>query len=566
LVTLDLAPGEHTLVLALHQRKGAWTFRARLLDADLQPPRDAAWILPGTASEDARALAASMASVVLDRAVSPDGYRPSLLVRFRGGVPRGTRLDVHARLVRAEAASAPLFDVDAGDVALDDRAVHDLGVLLPQVAGDEVDDADWSVHVDVAGRDVELPFHPRRAVREAIEHADLALARKDDVSVRHLRDRLAGFVAKGDADVEAQLEDARELDDLAPALARGDDPWADRTGPMRRAYLAPEDGKPSEFALYVPPDFDPGKKYPLIVALHGMNGHPMEMLQWLFGHDDPMHDGGWEDRHPRRELERLEAIVVAPDGHFNAMYRDIGETDVMHVLDWATAHYPIDEARVTITGPSMGGIGTAACALHNPGRFAAAEPLCGYHSYFVRGDIGGARMRPWEHFVAEQRSNSLWAENGLFIPMYVVHGTKDLPEANSQVLIDRYDELHYAMKQEHPDLGHNVWQTTYEQLKGAHWLMWHQRPLHPRVVRFKTTSTRWANDAWVHVQELAASGHWGEVIASIDRENGVHASTRGVADLLLDRDAERIDDAAPVTLHIDGNRLVFQAGEPLEVH
>jgi predicted esterase len=422
------------------------------------------------------------------------------------------------------------------------------------------------VHVEVAGREVDLPFHPRKAVREAVARADHALARKSDETVEHLRDRLAAQVAHGDAEVDAEIDDARDLDEVAAALDEGKDPWAGRTGPRRRAYRSPADGKLSEFALYVPADFDPARKYPLIVALHGMNGHPMQMLMWLFGHDDPMHDGNWEDRHPRRELERLEAIVIAPDGHFNAMYRDLGEADVMRVTDWAEAHYPIDEARVTITGPSMGGIGTAACALHHPDRFAAAEPLCGYHSYFVRGDIGGARMRPWEHFIAEQRSNVMWAENGLYIPMFVVHGTKDLPEDNSKVLIDRYKDLGYAMKHEHPELGHNVWQTTYEELKGARWLLWHQRPLHPRVVRFKTPSTRWADDAWVHVREMGSSDQWGEVIARIDKENGIHVSTRGVADLALDRDAERIDDAAPVTVSIDQSKLVFQAGQPVELH
>jgi hypothetical protein len=160
----------------------------------------------------------------------------------------------------------------------------------------------------------------------------------------------------------------------------------------------------------------------------------------------------------------------------------------------------------------------------------------------------------------------MWAENGLYIPMFVVHGTKDLPEENSGVLIDRYKDLGYSMKHEHPDLGHNVWQTTYEELKGAHWLTWHQRPLHPRAIRFKTPSTRWADDAWVHVKEMAASDQWGEVIARIDKENGIRVSTRGVADLALDRDAERIDDAAPVTVSIDQSKLVFQAGEPIEAH
>ncbi|HEY6459856.1 MAG TPA: alpha/beta hydrolase-fold protein, partial [Polyangiaceae bacterium] len=427
LVALDLAAGDHTIVLALHQHGGAWSFRARLLDAELQPPQGASWVLPGTASEDARALAARMAVVSAHRGMTEDSYGPTITVRFPSGAPRGTKIDVHAQLSRVAAGSPPLFDVDAGEVAPGERSVGDVAIALPRVGPQEVEDDDWNLTVDVAGRDVELPFHPRRAVREAVEHADRALAKKDDVSVRYLRDRLAAFVEKGDADLEAQADDARELDELAAPLAEGQDPWAGRTGPMRRAYLSPADGKPSEFALYVPPDLDSGKKYPLVVALHGMNGHPMEMLMWLFGHDDPMRGGGWEDRHPRHDLEHLGAIVVAPGGNFNSMYRDIGETDVMNVVDWAMDHYPIDEARVTITGPSMGGIGTAACALHFPGRFAAAEPLCGYHSYFVRGDIGGARMRPWEHFIAEQRSNALWAENGLYIPMYVVHGTKDLP-------------------------------------------------------------------------------------------------------------------------------------------
>ena len=550
LVTLDLTPGDHTLVLALHNHKDAWSFRARLLDAQLQPPQGAAWILPGTTPDDARALASHMSSVSLDRGMVAEGYRPSLTVRFPEGAPRGVKLDVHARLVRAS-GGAPLVDVDVGELGPDDRAVHEMAAVLPRVAGDEVEDDDWTVHVEVAGRPLDLPFHPRKAVREAVARANRALAKKDDESVEHLRDRLAAHVAKGDGDVEAELDDARELDEVAAQLDEGKDPWAGRTGPMRRAYRSPADGKLSEFALYVPPDFDPAKKYPLIVALHGMNGRPMQMLMWLFGHDEPMHDGNWEDRHPRRELERLEAIVVAPDGHFNTMYRDLGEADVMRVTDWAVAHFPVDPARVTITGPSMGGIGTAACALHHPDRFAAAEPLCGYHSYFVRGDIGGARMRPWERFIAEQRSNAVWAENGLYIPMFIVHGTKDLPEENSGVLIDRYKELGYSMKQEHPELGHNVWQMTYEDLKGAHWLMWHQRPLHPRVLRFKTPSTRWADDAWVHVREMASSDQWGEVIARIDRENGIHVSTRGVVDLALDRDAERIDDAAPVTVSVD---------------
>jgi predicted esterase len=584
LVPLDLSPGDHVVVFALHRRGLPRTLRVRWLDAGLQPPSGADWVLPGTNGDDARALAARMSAVTLDRGMVDGGYRATLTVRFLGGVPRGIPVGVHARLIRSvpyDGAPPPLYDVDAGQIAVDDRSARDLVVRLPPVMGDEVEDDDWTVHIEVAGRPIDCPFHPRRAVRSAAARAETAIhdAQADGLavtlsagaldSVEHVRARLIEFVGRGDADLSAELDEARELDGLSASLEAQQDPYVGRTwrkGAMRRAYRSPADDHLSEFAVYVPPDFDSGRTYPLIVALHGMNGRPLEMIMWLFGFDDPDHDGNWEDRHPRHDLPPLEAIVVAPDGHFNTMYRDIGEEDVMRVVDWAMKTYPIDKTRVTITGPSMGGIGTAACALHHPDRFAAAEPLCGYHSYFVRSDIGARAMRPWERFIAEERSNVFWAENGMYLPLYIVHGTKDLPEENSGVLIDRYTELNYDVTHEHPELGHNVWQPTYEDLKGARWLLSHRRPAHPRAIRFKTPSTRWADDAWVHVRELATSDAWGEVNARIDANNAIAASTRGVTGLALDRDSARIDDAAPVAVAIDGRKLVFQAGEPIELH
>lgn len=578
LVPIDLAAGDHPVLLALHRYGLARSFRVRVLDDQLQPPSGSWWALPGTSEADARTLAARMSAIGLDRGMGATGYQATLTVRYPGGAPRGVPLDVRARLVKAaDTASTPLFDVDAGDVPVDDRSVREVAVRLPRVTGDEVEDADWTVHVEAAGRPLDLPFHPRRAVRAAAARVERAIHDAESLplsqgaldSVTHLRERLVDFVAKGDGDLTAQDDDARELNAISESLEAQRDPYAGptwRKGAMRRAYRSPVDGQFSEFAVYVPPDFDPGRTYPLIVALHGMNGRPLEMIMWLFGFDDPNRDGNWEDRHPRRDLPPLEAIVVAPDGHFNTMYRDMGEDDVMRVIDWAMATYPIDASRVTITGPSMGGIGSAACALHYPARFAAAEPLCGYHSLFVRSDIGGRTLRPWEKFIAEQRSNVFWAENGMYLPLYIVHGTKDLPEENSGVLIDRYGELNYDVTHEHPELGHNVWQSTYEDLKGAKWLLTHRRPMHPRALRFKTPSTRWPDDAWLHVRELASSDAWGEVIARIDPKNTIAASTHGIRALALDRDTERIDDATPVTVGIDGRKITFQAGEPIELH
>lgn len=594
LIPFDLGAGDHAIVFALHRYARAWGLHARLLDPELAPPPPGSWQLPGTRVEDARGLVAVMARLSLDRGMAATAYHPVLHVLFPDGFPSGVPVSAHAELVRptVDQVTDPLFAVTLSDVRFKLPGPLDSVQPLPEVSADAVEDGDWTVRVDAGGHKVDFPFHPRAAVRAAVSRAERAidaakgapwLAAASLDSVEYLGDRLERFVVRGDGDLSAQLADARELDDLSAALEQGRDPYVQahpddpsqlppavthawRTGAMRRAYRSPIDDHFSEFAVYVPPDFNPKRRYPLIVALHGMNGYPMQMLMWLFGHDDPEHDQPWEDRHPLHDLEPLEAIVVAPDGHFNAMYRELGEDDVMRVVDWALATYPIDPARVTITGPSMGGIGSALCALRHPDRFAAAEPLCGYHSLFVRGDIGGRTLHPWERFIAEKRSNVFWAENGQYLPLYIVHGTKDLPEENSGVLIDRYTELKYEVEHEHPELGHNVWQTTYEDLKGAKWLLGHRRPLHPWSIRFKTPSTRWGDDAWVHVRELASSGTWGQVFARVDDHNTMYLTTHAIAALDLDRDSARIDDAAPVTVKVDGETLTFQAGEPIVLH
>ena len=589
IVPLELAKGDHSLVLALHQHDAAWMLHVRLLDAHtLAPPSGAYLALPGTTAEDARALAAKMSWVSVDRGLSPDGYHPRLSVRFPEGVPRAIPLPVRARLVRGVPATgrsawdpnlAALFDVDAGKVPTSNGGVGDLVVTLPNVGdgGAPVDDADWTYEVRVADRTVSARFTPRRAIRAAAARAATALAGVDRnaawlapgslESVRHEFDRVVAFVSRADGDLEAQLDEAKELDELSRALEAKNDPYRYRTGPMRRAYRSPIDEELAEFGLYVPPSYRPQgeKRYPLVVGLHGLNGRPMAMIRYLFGFDDPKKENEWEDRH-LGALPPLDAFVVTPHMHGNTMGRDMGEDDVMRVIDWAMKRYPIDPDRISITGMSMGGIASAAVALRHPDRFAAAEPLCGYHSYFVRRDIAGRPMRPWEQILAEERSNVSWAYNGEHLPLYVVHGTLDLPEANSGVLIRRYDELGYSVEHEHPTLGHNVWQTTYEGLKGVHWLLSHRRDPHPRDVRFRTVRLRDADDAWVHIEELLAADVWGELEARVPSRGTIVVATKGIAALHFDRDPQLTDERGPLAVSIDGTTVHFAADEPAVLH
>jgi len=73
----------------------------------------------------------------------------------------------------------------------------------------------------------------------------------------------------------------------------------------------------------------------------------------------------------------------------------------------------------------MGGIGSASLPLRHPGMFAAAAPLCGYHSYFVRRDFIGKLCALGSG--RSPRSAQLgWAFTGNDLQLYVVPGTLEV--------------------------------------------------------------------------------------------------------------------------------------------
>jgi hypothetical protein len=578
LVALDLKAGDHDVVLKLHQRDGAWAFRARFVDASLAPTVGSYLALPGTNADDARDLATRMSWLIVDRAFdargTPPRYRSVVTVRYPEGAPRGVALPVGIKLTGVPEAAA--FDLRAGSVAVTASGVADLTVTLPPM-DPQANGA--TLECTVAGRIVRSTIAGRPQSEQALVRAERALARLSGDepwlksgsldSFRFLVRRLARLVARGDGDGEAQVEEARELDRLSANVERNLDPYDGQTGMMRRALLTPFDAAPSELGLYIPPSYKPGdgRRYPLVVGLHGMNSYPMSMMRALFGLDDEKKESWWKDRHASPlPVPPLDAFVITPNAHGNTMYREIGEDDVVYMMSWASKAFPIDETRITVTGPSMGGIGSASLPFHFPHVFAAAEPLCGYHSYVIRADIAPRPKRPWEKLLLEERSNVYWAENGEHLPLWIVHGTRDLPEANSGVLIERYEKLGYSIKHDHPDAGHNVWGPTYGELKGLKWLLSHRLDPHPARVRFRTMRTRYATSAWVNVDELTNESSWGDIDARIKSKTAIAVTTSGVAALTFARDAKLLDPKASITVTVDGTPLAFEADEPLVFH
>jgi hypothetical protein len=583
-IPVELAAGDHPLLLKLHQRGGGWTLKARLVAADLSAARGVSLVLPGAI--DAGKLAGELAELSLDRGLTATGLSAKLRVSFAGGLPRAA--GQAERGVKASArvkagGGAALFEVSAGQVPLEDGGpVSDLVVSLPPLGAEQLAAAEAGgelvFEASVGGVSRSFEGYPRKALREALARGararEVALKRPGFLkepdaaaaTIDHLSERLTTYAGKGDHDVEAQLDEAAGLDAFAEAIEKQTDPFEAIRGPRRVAYRSPLDGRPSPFGLYLPPDvvLDGTKRYPLVVALHGLNGKPLNMMRWVFGRDDGGHDGEWEDRHVGR-LPVAQAIVVTPMAHFNGGYRYASEEDVVAVMEWARKMFPVDNDRVSITGPSMGGTGTAWVAFRYADRFSAAAPLCGYHSYSLRHDMAGRPIRPWERALAEERSTVSWAPNGLHLPLWIVHGTRDLPEENSGVLIDRYKSLGYSLLEEHPDEGHNVWQPTYEGLKGISWLTARKRPAHPSRVVLKTDNLRYDRSAWVKIDRLERSMAWGEVRATAKKNNKIELKTSGVLAISLDRDEKLVDAARPLQLTVDGAAIEIGVDEPVAI-
>lgn len=165
---------------------------------------------------------------------------------------------------------------------------------------------------------------------------------------------------------------------IATALAAGSDPVERATGLQPRAYRFAETGELVPYQIYVPSNWTPDRKWPLVVALHGANLDEANML-------------GRAGAQMQKLAEERGFVIAAPLGYrINSAYgsqRGMGkllgidearlrrsEADVLAVTDLVAAEYNIDPARVYLTGNSMGGGGTWWLGAKHHERWAAIAP------------------------------------------------------------------------------------------------------------------------------------------------------------------------------------------------
>jgi poly(3-hydroxybutyrate) depolymerase len=167
---------------------------------------------------------------------------------------------------------------------------------------------------------------------------------------------------------------------LACALAAplgADDAVSTASRIQKKTYDFKEAEKEMEYALFVPSTYDKDRKWPLIIALHGLGSNPQQIMRYR-GLTDLAEKHGYIVAAPMGYNSRGWYGSRGPKGGQRGDPENLGELsekDVLNVLDIVCNEHAVDPDRIYLMGHSMGGGGTIHLAVKYPDRWAALAPL-----------------------------------------------------------------------------------------------------------------------------------------------------------------------------------------------
>jgi dipeptidyl aminopeptidase/acylaminoacyl peptidase len=385
---------------------------------------------------------------------SPDGRWLAFASQRRAGYESDrVRLMLHDRAARRTRELLPAWDrnADAFQFTPDSRA------LLIQTV-DASRDKLYHVALDARGA---AAGAPALVIGEG-NNALFSLARTAGTLawVRDAADRPAEVWTATVAG--ARASDARQLtrvnDELVSRLA---------LNPAEEFWFTAADGARVQGLVVRPPQYEPGKKYPAILLIHG----------------GPQ--GAWLDSwHSRWNYQMFAApgfglVIINPRGSTGYGQRFVEQvsgdwggrayTDLMRGLDAAIAkHAWIDAARLGATGGSYGGYMTNWLAVKQPNRFKALASHAGVWNlenmygateelWFTDWEFGGPYWDPKAMQTQYRRWSPHLSAARLKTPMLVLHGELDyrVPYYESVSLFSALQRLNVPSRLVvFPDEGH----------------------------------------------------------------------------------------------------------------
>ncbi len=199
------------------------------------------------------------------------------------------------------------------------------------------------------------------------------------------------------------------------------------------------DGK-LPYQLFVP-EVNPGRKYPLVLFLHGAGERGDNNTSQLKHGARVFITPENQAKHP--------CFVIAPQCPKEQWWSGQNLKNAIATVDKFAKDPRIDTKRLYITGLSMGGFGTWSALAQRPKLFAAAIPICG------GGNPASAKL--FKH-----------------VPIRTFHGDADkvVTPDKSQAMIDALEkeEAKDAKLTMYPNVKHDSWTQTYKNPEVMTWL------------------------------------------------------------------------------------------------
>jgi poly(3-hydroxybutyrate) depolymerase len=285
--------------------------------------------------------------------------------------------------------------------------------------------------------------------------------------------------------------------------------------PLRRTFISAIDGSCQYYAVTYPDSYDPSRRYPVILTLHGAG-----VEAW--GQANAYRPKDW-------------AFIVAPTNRrrYGFDWQDWGRLDAIEVLDTVLRRLPIDPDRVLLTGGSMGGHGDWHVGLTHPDRFAVVAPQASWptHQLYVPWFLQRSAIfaQPGQLAARDRvlRSDNVPAllGNALNLPFFILHGGDDdnVPPLHGRNFAGWLRELGSEfVYREVPGRGHwwtddELGTTVCDDTALLDYIRDKRRVRGPRHVRFRTADLGTASKAyWCEIERVAVVGQDAVIDARAD--------------------------------------------------
>ena len=193
------------------------------------------------------------------------------------------------------------------------------------------------------------------------------------------------------------LDDINVFYQAYASFNKGLDPYEGILEPYRRAFKSKYDDTYQPYSIRLPKNYDPNKKYPLLVFLHGSGQDEQTIL-----------------KSPRSNGDFIEIAPLARDIYY-CYSSDYAQKDIIEAIDDVLMHFSVDENKMIIGGFSMGGYGALRTFYEHPELYKGVAVFAG-HPRLASEWLDG------EHpdFLKDKYLSSL---SGM--PVFIYHGTKD---------------------------------------------------------------------------------------------------------------------------------------------